>query len=376
MFRHLLSLMLILIAAQTSWTQTRIGQNNVSGIIRSDEDASSLPAVSVYAQGTTKGTTSQANGTFSINDMPTGEFDIVFSLLGYERQIKHISLRGNTSLTVNVQLKRKEIKVAAVEVTGSADEWKRLLPNFTTQFLGISENAQRCKILNPEVVNLSGGTNGESLTAQTDSTLVVENQALGYRIHVEIERFFYDANQGWFTMVYYPRFVDMKAANEQQRENWLRQRDRCYRYSFTHFLRSVLQRRISQSNFLVSSGELWDLQRAEGMRVADSIIAVSTTRDSTRFWIDFHSEYIRVDREDEFGSWRVSMLGAGISPHRQSLPLANKEITSSIVRFNQRPIQVDSNGNLIDPLSVGFHAYWATCRLADTLPFDYQPEKE
>jgi hypothetical protein len=368
---------LLVCAQDPSWCQTRTAHNIVKGTAVDAENGLPLPSATVFVHGTTRGTSTNNDGTFLLLDLPGGEFDLVFSLVGYESEKRHLSLRDSVRLEVNVKLKPRTISVPGIEVTASAEEWKRLLPMFSREFVGITENATKCRMCNPEVVSLSIGRTGDSLLARTDSTLVVENDALGYRMYVRIEDFFFIAKKGWFETTYYVRYEEMQPKNEDQALGWQNQRGKTYDYSFTHFLKSIIDHRVQEAKFIVSSGDLSDLQRGRADELEAKNIIVYPVRDSSTFRIDFPSEYIRVDRSDQFGSWKVSMQNTWYYPSTQAVSVVNqKAITSSIVRLKLRPILVDFYGNLVNLHSVAFRAYWAICRLGDTLPFDYQPEKE
>ena len=76
-------------------------------------------------------------------------------------------------------------------------------------------------------------------------------------------------------MVCYPRFEELKPLNEDQLEDWREPRAQCYKYSFTHFLNSIIHHRFREANFLLSCGDHWDLQRGQGDEVADTQIVVT-----------------------------------------------------------------------------------------------------
>ena len=66
----------------------------VSGTVVSSDDGAGLPGVSVLVKGTTNGTTTDANGKYSIN-VPDGNSILVFSFIGYRAQ--EVSVAGRTT---------------------------------------------------------------------------------------------------------------------------------------------------------------------------------------------------------------------------------------------------------------------------------------
>lgn len=384
-----------------AWSQVRTGHNSIKGIVTDANSGIALPSVNVFLRGTTIGTSSQLDGKFVLPDLPGGDYDLVFSLVGYEREVRHVSLADSVRLEFTIQLKPGDIRVSQVEVTGSAEEWKKLLPFFTKEFLGSTNNARDCRIINPEVISLAIGSTGDSLKAHTDRTVVLENTALGYRIYVQIDSFLLVSREPWFVMNCYPRFEEMSAQDEDQRNGWRKQRAKCYEYSFTHFLKSVIDRQIRKSDFMISVGGLRNLHRGRGDELEEQTIQITEFGRSSTLQVNFSSDCIRVDRRDQYGSWKepIGVVNQLYEPTKNTqrdisggqfsyaLP-GYKQMTrdqdsdektgigSSVVVMRQRTILVDKYGNLVKPFSVSFRGFWATRRLADTLPFDYQPEKE
>jgi hypothetical protein len=391
---------LFVFAVDPSWSQVRTGMNSVKGVVTDANSGSPLSSVNIFLRGTTVGTVSRIDGKFELFNLPDGEFEIVFSLVGYIRMMRHISLKDSLQMELKVTLIPKEIGTTPVEVTASAEEWRNLLPIFTREFLGATGNAKDCKILNPEVLNLSIGSTGDSLKAFTDSTLIVDNNALGYRIYAQIDSFLVVSYASWFIMRCYARFEEMKPENENQSRQWDEKRAKCHKFSFRHFLECTAHRYPRDAGFLVTVGDLRELHRGKGDELEPENFRLRADRDSTRFQIDFSSDQLRVDRLDHYDSWKapLKVLTSLHDPAKTDMRILSsrqrdeqalkewkdqfqsgsnaredEEMTSSIISIRQRPIVADKFGNLVKPYSVAFRGFWATRRLADTLPFDYLP---
>lgn len=72
-------------------------QNHISGII-TDTQNQPLPGVSVYAPELHKGTTTDRNGKYELNNLPNGSLRLGFTFMGYSTQNKNIAklLKENT----------------------------------------------------------------------------------------------------------------------------------------------------------------------------------------------------------------------------------------------------------------------------------------
>lgn len=100
--------------------QTQIDQK-VTGTVK-DDNGETLAGVSVVVDGTTKGTSTDANGQFSIN-VPEKNSVLVFSFVGYE--IQKVPVNGRS--VVNVVLKISESALSEVVVVGYGTQSKKNL---------------------------------------------------------------------------------------------------------------------------------------------------------------------------------------------------------------------------------------------------------
>ena len=77
-------------------------QNTVSGTV-ADSNNKALQGVSIYIQELQKGTLSDANGNYSLTNLPNGNVSISFALMGYGTQNKTI-VNAQRQNRLNVQL--------------------------------------------------------------------------------------------------------------------------------------------------------------------------------------------------------------------------------------------------------------------------------
>ena len=87
--RLLITVLLIVLLCPQGWAQDR----QVSGRITSQEDGSAVPGVNVVVEGTTKGTTSDVDGNYSIQLTPS-ENTLVFSFVGFKPSIIQVDSRS------------------------------------------------------------------------------------------------------------------------------------------------------------------------------------------------------------------------------------------------------------------------------------------
>src|SRR6218665_1860011 len=107
--RLLLFFGMILFGLGTVYAQTR----TISGTVRSSEDNSPLPGVSVIVKGTTNGTYTNEEGTYRL----TAPYNatLVYSFIGF---VDQEVLVGNQS-TINLTLEVSNTDLTEVVVTGA-----------------------------------------------------------------------------------------------------------------------------------------------------------------------------------------------------------------------------------------------------------------
>ncbi len=97
-------------------------QNSVSGIVK-DESGQPLPGVTVLIKGTTLGTSTDANGAFSIS-VPNNQAVLQFSFIGYKQQ--EITVGTQTTINVVLEASTKELGEIVITALGIPRESKSL----------------------------------------------------------------------------------------------------------------------------------------------------------------------------------------------------------------------------------------------------------
>lgn len=136
-----------------------VGQDRtISGKVTSAEDGSALPGVNVVVKGTTNGTVTDANGTYSVS-VPSSGATIVFSFIGLTTQ--EIEVDGRTS--VDVQMASDHQQLTEVVVTGLGWEQDKKRIGYAVEQVKVKELNQ-AKALNI-FTGLSGKVSGLQINA-------------------------------------------------------------------------------------------------------------------------------------------------------------------------------------------------------------------
>ncbi len=84
-----------------------------------DNKGEPLPFANIYIEGTTRGTTANTEGYYTL-DLSNGTYRIVFQYIGYEKKIVEAHIKGKT--TLNTTLKPSDFELQEVVVKANAED--------------------------------------------------------------------------------------------------------------------------------------------------------------------------------------------------------------------------------------------------------------
>jgi hypothetical protein len=109
-YSYLIAVMLMSVLHLTEvWAQ----ELQVSGKVTAAEDNAALPGVSIVVKGTTMGTTTDADGNYSIN-VPDGNSILVFTFIGFTP----VEAALNNRTTVDIAMEADIMQLGEVVVIG------------------------------------------------------------------------------------------------------------------------------------------------------------------------------------------------------------------------------------------------------------------
>jgi hypothetical protein len=166
---------------------------------------STLSFAIVYISGTTIGTYSDIHGNFELDISKYSSLPITISFIGYYS----VTLSEHSSNKMyNIYLSSKIFELGEVVVTAfktielnevvvtAKSKWKTYLRIFKREFLGETENASECNILNENDLRFSYNSEGSTLRAFSLEPILIHNKALGYTITYYLDKFKYSHKSG------------------------------------------------------------------------------------------------------------------------------------------------------------------------------------
>jgi hypothetical protein len=326
-----LSCIVLLLLAPTTNSQVII-----NGKIIDSATGKPLEFVNVFLANTTIGTTTEKNGEFSLNNVPFGSYDIIFSYVGYETEKKNFSAYKPQRFNYDISLKPVPINLGAVNVTGTVPEdWRYNLNKFVKIFIGKTANAKKTNILNPEVMNFADAEQTNIFKAYSDSTLRIKNKALGYMLYINMEGLEY-APDGSIKCKYYTRFKELTPESEDEQHAWENNRKKTYLISQKHFFYDLIHKQLNKDYF--------PLRSRRGRVISPEQLYITCNPDSNTYVFAFQGWLVIKDASNQ----------------------------ESDLHFHSPNTLIDKYGNILNAFgNVETGGYWGDQRIADILPLNY-----
>ena len=370
------------------------------GMVVDGETGVPLVFAHVFINKSLLGTATSADGTFKI-EVPRRAFDLVISHVGYQSKMiamKMDSMEGRDLF--RVEMVAKPTTLGVFEVTAPPSRRivrrnRRLIKKFEKEFLGQSAHSKKCKIMNPEVleVQLMDGMNHFKVTAEDE--LIVENRALGYRIKYLLDEFIFD--NGAQTTSGMASFQELEPGSKEEHRLWEEARREAYYGSLPHFLNALIQHDVKGQGFevnvvqfdsttseyttILNPPELEDILKLEKdgsddhyRMIASSDIEVTYTKGVE------DRDYVRQFRtRSKSGNYKYTDLKSrsGIEAGNQIIRVIidSDEVLyqKSVILFKNRKPQIKFPGVFTNDKDALFLGYWNWGGIAEKLPVYYQP---
>ena len=324
-----------------------------------------LQAASVFAENTTLGTATDADGSFSLY-LPNGGYNLVITFTGYQTETKRITSGDEGSNSILIELKQKEKELEDVVVKASfevKDGWEKYGDFFLENFIGKTANSTACSIKNKEVLHFFYYKRKNRLKILADAPVEIVNDALGYSIKYTLDSFTHEYNTQVSLYTGYPLFKELEPANEEQRDRWKLNRETAYNGSILHFMRSMYRKKLKEEGFeiqfLVKENEK---ERAIPLRNFYS--AVNYKMDDTAKTVEI------MPNQKE-----VAVIYKNEEPSRLFLEAntdASAKFQLSVVSFlPSESLEIEQNGYYYEQSDITITGYWAWEKVADMLPYNF-----
>lgn len=378
---------------------------SLKGLV-TEEDNRPVYGAQVFLNGTSRSVTSDKAGRFDIAGLKPGSYELVVTLLGYKPYSRQIRIEDQ-DMEVRVPLVFHALPLKEVVVRPDPDR-EQNYQVFLKQFLGESVNAAQCRIINPDVINVTFDKPERLLEADSGGEFImIENKALGYLVKYLLMEFRLDYKTGMLSYIGKTVFEELKPTPSRARR-WARNREKAYLGSAPHFLSAVYHGSVYEAGYQVQKL----IRRPNPDRPSDSLINAQIRRfssfrngtlvlgrnDSVDYWVK-KQKLPKINQFLVKGLIRTDSLLSVLSENRKELkfedclyvtytgereppeyhvwrgtfprPLDQPNYQVSVISRNIGTVEIDPQGNLSDPMALFYEGYWAFEKIADMLPLDY-----
>jgi len=323
--------------------------NVIKGSVKDLETGEPLSYVNIFISYSTWGTTSDSKGFFELKSIRPGDYELVFSMIGYETVVKIIKINQTSDITFNVLLKKKVYEIDEVKISGNQpEEWFIDLELFKEKFFGYYSKPIDCEIENEFYIEFSH-PNQNILSATCDVPLEIKNNTLGYRIICEIIKFEYNYFTKTLNTNYKLYFSELHEDGSQVIQDLRVIREKIYRGSLYYFLRELISGRFIESGFVLqNTGSTNTYISGHGIKIesADEILEENESDESYTLHFD---DYLNVIYYSDF-----------------------YKVGESWIKLNYPSVTIDKYGYPVEEFAFTMYGSWARKGLSTLLPIDFE----
>ena len=224
----------------------------IRGTVRDISDNSIINFASIYISGTYIGTNSDKDGNFELDLSNHDALPLTISALGYNSEtIKEFS--ADKPMIVYLTPKMFELNEVVVSAKSLSKEKKADMKLFRNEFLGITDNAHKCVIVNENDIIFNTGSSNDTLKVLSSAPLKINNNGLGYRITYYLDKFEYYKKSKSFLYKGSTVFNEDMTDKLLEKKYFEKKRKNAYLGSRSHFFSSLWANELKSNGFVVKN---------------------------------------------------------------------------------------------------------------------------
>ncbi len=341
---------------------------SIVGRVTDAQTSTPLPYTSVYLSNTSFATESDSSGHFKLINIPTGKYNLVASMIGYQTFTQNIAIDETKPQPINIKLHLAENVLNEVSIKAKRDKkWATQLKIFEREFFGNNVSKKQCRIQNSWVLEFEEGAD-KVLKASARQPLEIENSALGYKVYYLLKKF--EAAPNSFALQGLVRFQELGYDDKKQLEQYEENRNRAFISSERYFLKSLVTHTLKKEGFAVYSvndkfvgnGTVSRLNQQLGKRLlpfSDSLL-IAPTANPAIFMITLPKE--------------IEILNTNEVSYQNTYADAPYPVSWLVLRSSR--VECTNEGILLNPSQAVWAGDISKQRIANMLPSNYLPTKK
>ena len=226
----------------------------VRGTILDDSNHYIINFASIYISGTNIGTNSNQNGIFELDLMNHGSLPLTISALGYY-SVTLTDFSADKPLIVYLKPKMFELNEVVVFAKSLSKEKKTNFRLFRNEFLGITDNAHKCIIMNENDLIFNNTSANDTLKVIATKPIIIVNNGLGYKITYYLDKFEYYKDSRSFLYKGNCVFNEDLTDKLTEKRYFEKKRKSAYLGSRNHFFSSLWTNSLKSNGFLIMNSE-------------------------------------------------------------------------------------------------------------------------
>jgi len=324
-------------------------ENVIKGSVKDLETGEPLPYVNIFISYSTWGTTSDSKGFFELTSIRPGDYELVFSMIGYETVVKIIKINETSDLSIYVLLKKKVYEIDEVKISGNQpEEWFDDLDLFKEKFFGNYSKPIDCKIENQFYIEFNHPSR-DIIAASCSVPLDIKNTTLGYNIKCEIIKFEYNYFTKTLNTNYKLYFSELHEDSSQVSQELRVIREKIYRGSLYYFLQELISGRYVESGF-----EIYNTvsSRIPGIKIesTDEILEQNNFDENYKLHFD---DYLHILY---YSDYYLS--------------------SESWIELNYPFVTIDQYGYPVEEFAFTLYGSWARRGVSTLLPIDFEIDED
>lgn len=337
-------------------------QSTITGKVVDVETKLPLQGASVFAQNTTKGAVTDAEGNYKLF-LNKGGYELIVSYTGFVSNT--IKVEANEDKNLDIELKKVEKNMDEVVIVASnevTDGWEKYGGFFLDYFIGATSFSDSCVLQNPEALKFYFYKRSDKLKVLAEQPLLISNRSLGYNLRYQLDSFVFYNKTNINSYRGSCLYTAMEGTEEEQKQ-WKENRKAAYFGSRLHFLRSYYDSSLKEEGFTVDVLSTSDNNRFH--RLANpydtAYYFFNDTTENAELFFPQKANITYTKKPPEKDYLMQTHLPADVK-----MQLSYVDLLEGIV--------IKPNGFFFDQRSWINQGYWSWKNIADQLPYDYEPE--
>ncbi|HUX97404.1 MAG TPA: carboxypeptidase-like regulatory domain-containing protein [Bacteroidales bacterium] len=309
----------------------------IGGTVLNNKDKKPIEGASVFFNGTFIGAYTDQEGHFKLDVSKNKNMPLTVSAMGFY-SVSLTQFSSGKPIFVYMVPRVFELSEVVISDKDLSKIRKRNLRIFKDEFLGTTFNAVQSKIINEEDIKFVYNLKSDTVMAYSSNPIIVENNALGYKITYFLDEFEYDKRRRLTFFAGNILFNEDLTLSDEQKRNFEKKRELAYNGSRMHFFRALWADDLDSSGFMVrnNSGKL--------LSYSDLV----TEEDSSLKYFHYDSDLIIYYKSAE---------------------------SSGEISFIEDEVYFDQNG-YFNPRGIQWSGLISDFRIADWLPYEYALDKK